>query len=463
MKQVKHKGHARKNQSRKRNNLQSVSVRCLAEKFETKQAVIAVIGLGYIGLPLVVEFFKAGFSVLGFDIERRKVDKLNQGESYISYIESETVASLLADEKFQATSDFSRLALADAILICVPTPLNSDNDPDLSFITKTARIISKYLKKGQLVVLESTTYPGTTEEEVLPILENANLNVGRDFFLAYCPERVDPGNKDYQTSQIARVISGVTKDCLFLATTLYRQIVNKIYSVSSSKTAEATKLLENIYRAVNIALINELKIIFDRMGIDIWEVIDAASTKPFGFTPFYPGPGLGGHCIPIDPFYLAWKARSYGIPTRFIELAGEINTNLPSYIVSKISDELVKKKKSLHGANILILGLSYKKDTDDTRESPSLRIISILKDHGANVKYNDPYVPYVAGFRHYPNFNMKSVPLTDGVLEQFDCVVVVTDHSSYNWQEITDRSQLVIDTRNATKFVGSGRGKIVKA
>jgi UDP-N-acetyl-D-glucosamine dehydrogenase len=443
--------------------LRSVTVRSLAKQFGTKQAVVAVIGLGYIGLPLVIEFSKAGFRVLGFDIERKKVDGLNQGESYISYIASETITSLLADEKFQATSDFSRLTLADAILICVPTPLNSNKDPDLSFITNTARIISNYLKKGQLVVLESTTYPGTTEEEVLPILEKTNLKVGKDFFLAYCPERVDPGNKDYDTSQIPRVISGVTKNCLLLANSLYSQIVSTTYSVTSPKTAEATKLLENIYRAVNIALINELKIIFDKMGIDIWGVIDAASTKPFGFTPFYPGPGLGGHCIPIDPFYLAWKARSYEIPTRFIELAGEINTNLPNYVVGKISEELNKIKKSLNGANILILGLSYKKDTDDTRESPSLKIISILKAYGAKVKYNDPFVPSVSGFRHYPNIKMKSTPITDSSLEKFDCVVIVTDHSTYNWQEIADKSQLVIDTRNATKFVRGGKEKIVKA
>ncbi|HLE24712.1 MAG TPA: nucleotide sugar dehydrogenase [Thermodesulfobacteriota bacterium] len=435
----------------------------LVFRIKSRQFTVAIIGLGYVGLPLVREFARAGFNVLGFDIDEGKVNKLNRGESYISYIFSDTISSLIEGGKFHATSDFSKLAFADAILICVPTPLNHYRDPDLSFVINTTKTISRYLRKGQLTILESTTYPGTTEEEVLPILESSGLKVGRDFFLAYSPEREDPGNKDFATSQIPRVVSGVTPNCLLLAKSLYEQIVSKTVPVSSPKVAEATKLLENIYRSVNIALVNELKIIFERMGIDIWEVIDSASTKPFGFTPFYPGPGLGGHCIPIDPFYLAWKARRYEIPTRFIELAGEINTNMPYYVVSKISEGLNKNSKSIRLASILLLGISYKKDIDDTRESPSLKIMSLLKEQGANVEYNDPYVPSISGFRRYPGLKMKSTSLAEGSIERFDCVVIVTDHSCYNWQEIVNRSQLVIDTRNATRVVMSGGEKIIKA
>ena len=443
-------------------NNKSDFLESLIIKVKNRQATVAVIGLGYVGLPLVREFSRAGFSVLGFDIDKSKVDKLNRGESYISYISSDAVSSLVQGGKFHATSDSSRLNSADAILICVPTPLNDHREPDLSFIVNTAKTVSKYLRKGQLVVLESTTYPGTTEDELLPILESSGLKIGIDFFLAYSPEREDPGNKDFTTSQIPRVISGVTPNCLLLADSLYKQVFTKTVPVSSPKAAEATKLLENIYRSVNIALVNELKIIFERMGIDIWEVIDAASTKPFGFTPFYPGPGLGGHCIPIDPFYLAWKARRYEVPTRFIELAGEINTNMPYYVLSKISEGLNKVRKSVNGANILILGIAYKRDVDDTRESPSLKIISLLKEGGANVEYNDSYVPSVYGFRHYPGIKMKSVPLTEESLKQFDCVVIVTDHSCYDWQYIVDKSHLVIDTRNATRFVNDNREKIIK-
>ncbi|MGH7801682.1 MAG: nucleotide sugar dehydrogenase [Thermodesulfobacteriota bacterium] len=444
-------------------NNKSDFVESLIVKVKNRQATVAIIGLGYVGLPLVREFSRASFRVLGFDIDKRKVDKLNRGESYISYISSDAVSSLVQSGKFHAMSDFSRLNSADAILICVPTPLNDQREPDLSFIVNTAKTVSKYLRKGQLVVLESTTYPGTTEEELLPILESSGLKIGIDFFLAYSPEREDPGNRNFTTSKIPRVVSGVTPNCLLLAKSLYEQIAAKTVPVSSTKVAEATKLLENIYRSVNIALVNELKIIFERMGIDIWEVIDAASTKPFGFTPFYPGPGLGGHCVPIDPFYLAWKARSYKVPTRFIELAGEIITNMPHYVLSKISEGLNRDGRSVRGANILLLGISYKKDVDDTRESPALKIISLLKEQGANVRYNDPYVPSVSGFRHYPELRMSSTPLTEGSLWRFDCVVIVTDHSCYNWQEIVDKSQLVIDTRNATRYVKDCRQKIIKA
>lgn len=435
----------------------------LLEKIKCKEAKISVIGLGYVGLPLVREFSRAGFTVLGFDIDDSKVEKLNRGESYISYILSDTISSLVQSGKFHATSDFFNLTLADAILICVPTPLNEYRAPDLSFVINTAETISKYLRKGQLVILESTTYPGTTEEEVLPILESGGFKVGIDFFLAYSPEREDPGNKDFTTSQIPRVVSGLTPDCLLLAKSLYEQIVSKTVPVSSPRVAEATKLLENIYRSVNIALVNELKIVFERMGIDIWEVIDAASTKPFGFTPFSPGPGLGGHCIPIDPFYLTWKARAYEVPTRFIELAGEINTNMPYYVVSKTNEGLNRNGKNLRGASILLLGISYKKDLDDTRESPSLKIMSLLKEQGANVEYNDSYVPSISGFRRYPELKMKSTPLTDDSLGRFDCVVIITDHSCYDWQDIVNKSKLVIDTRNATRYVKGGKEKVIKA
>jgi UDP-N-acetyl-D-glucosamine dehydrogenase len=439
------------------------TIESIVSRIRSNQITVAIIGLGYVGLPLVREFAAVGFTVLGLDIDGSKVDKLNRGESYISYVFSDSIASLLEKGKFQATSDFSKLALADAILVCVPTPLNDYRNPDLSFVIETTKTISEYLKQGQLIILQSTTYPGTTEEEVLPILASGGLIVGKDFFLAYSPERISPGNVEFATSQIPRVVSGVTPNCLLLTTALYERIVSKTIAVRSPKVAEATKLLENIYRSVNIALVNELKVIFERMGIDIWETIDAASSKPFGFVPFYPGPGLGGHCIPIDPFYLAWKAKRYEIPTRFIELAGEININMPNYVVSKIEEGLNRDGKAIGAASILLLGISYKKDIDDTRESPSLRIMSLLKEQGADVKYNDPYVPYISGFRRYPELKMTSIPLEDGSLERFDCVVIVTDHSCYNWKEIVGRSQLVIDTRNATRFITSGVEKIVKA
>jgi len=435
----------------------------LLKKIKKRRAIIGVIGLGYVGLPIALEFSKVGFNVLGFDIDEIKIDKLNDSKSYIKYISSDTIGTFLANKKFRATTDFSKLSSMDAILICVPTPLGEYREPDLSFLLNTATTISKYLQKGQLVVLESTTYPGTTEEELLPILESSKLQVGEDFFLAYSPEREDPGNKDFTTSEIPKVVSGVTSNCLHLADLLYKQVLIKTVPVSSPKVAEATKLLENIYRSVNIALVNELKTIFDRMEINIWEVIEAASTKPFGFTPFYPGPGLGGHCIPIDPFYLAWKSKQYEVPTRFIELSGEINSNMPYYVLSKISEGLNRIRKSINGSNVLILGIAYKKDVDDTRESPSLKIISLLREIGANVEYNDPYVPFLSGLRHYPGLKLESVALDKESLKRFDCTVIVTDHSCYDWQEVVSSSRIVIDTRNATKFVKAGREKITQA
>jgi UDP-N-acetyl-D-glucosamine dehydrogenase len=343
----------------------------------------------------------------------------------------------------------------------VPTPLDEHREPDLSYVLDTTRTIAEYLRKGQLVVLESTTYPGTTDEEMRPILEATGLRVGKDFFLAYSPEREDPNNKQYSTRTIPKVVGGVTRNCLILANTLYGQIIEKTVPVSSTKVAEATKLLENIYRAVNIALVNELKVLFDRMGIDVWEVIEAAKTKPFGFQAFYPGPGLGGHCIPIDPFYLTWKAREYDLNTRFIELAGEINTSMPYFVVQKISEALNNHGKSIKGARVLILGLSYKKDIDDVRESPSLKLIELLKEKGAKVDYNDPYVPRTHKMRRY-DFKMRSVRLTADNLKKYDCVVISTDHSDYDYKFIVDNSSLIVDTRNATKGI-KGKARIIKA
>lgn len=428
----------------------------LIEKIRTKKAKIGIIGLGYVGLPLVIEFSKKNFNVTGFDIDEEKVNLLKKGKSYIKHIPSEIIKEL---KNFTPTSDFSHLKDMDCIILCVPTPLNEHREPDLSYVFNTARTVAKYLRKGQLIVLESTTYPGTTEEDLREILEESKLKAGEDFYLAYSPEREDPGNKDFTTSKIPRVVGGYTGKCLEVAKELYSQIVIKVVCVSSPKVAEATKLLENIYRAVNIALVNELKILFDRMNIDIWEVIEAAKTKPFGYHPFYPGPGLGGHCIPIDPFYLTWKAREYDIHTRFIELAGEINTGMPYYVVNKIIEALNEKGKSIKGAKILILGLAYKKDVDDLRESPSLKLIEILEGKGAEVDYNDPYIPFLPKLRKY-KFEKKSIPLTSNNLKKYDCIVIATDHSIYDPEFIVKNSHLIVDTRNLIKFASD---KVKKA
>jgi len=435
----------------------------LIEKIKKRKASIGIIGLGYVGLPLLKEFHKTGFNVTGFDIDRKKVDMLNRGESYIKHIPSSSIKKLVADGKFYATTDFSGIKNMDCAIICVPTPLNKNREPDLSFVFKTTRSIAEHLRKGQLIILESTTYPGTTDEDMRKILEETGLKAGKDFYLAYSPEREDPANIDFTTSKIPKVVGGYTRDCLRVAKALYDSIVIKTIPVSSTKAAEATKLLENIYRSVNIALVNEMKMLFDRMGIDIWEVIEASKTKPFGFQAFYPGPGLGGHCIPIDPFYLTWKAREYGFPTRFIELAGEINTSMPHFVVDKVMDVLNDKGKSLKGSRILILGLAYKKDVDDVRESPSLELIEILRDKGAKVDYNDPYVTKTHKMRRY-DFKMSSVPLTAENLRKYDCVVISTDHSSYDYDLIAKHSRLIVDTRNAMKGIsGSARRKIIKA
>lgn len=408
----------------------------------------AIIGLGYVGLPLLLDFCEAGLKVIGLDIDIEKINTLKSGESYISYIDNQKIASLLTSRQFLPTDDFSSLKEVDNIIIAVPTPLNDHREPDLQFVENTVRTIAKYLTKGQLIVLESTTYPGTTRDVLLPVLEQSGLKAGSDFYLAYSPERVDPNNCAYSARDIPKVVGGVTDECLARVIALYEKVFRQVVPVSSVEAAEASKLLENIFRSVNIALVNEMKMLFDRMGIDVWEVIRASSTKPFGFMPFYPGPGLGGHCIPIDPFYLTWKAREYDFSTRFIELAGEINSQMPYYVVNKTIEALNENNKSVKGAKVLILGAAYKKDVDDIRESPALKIISLLKDKKAEVCYHDPYIPRIARHRKYPDLIMTSVELTEVKLKQQDCVIIITDHGSINYQWVLANSEIVIDTRN---------------
>jgi len=419
----------------------------MLKKIEDKSCLVGIIGLGYVGLPLALVFSQAGFKVLGFDKDEEKVDLLNKGRSYIKHIDANDIASARNNRLFEATANFRRLDEPDAILICLPTPLTMHKEPDLSYVRNAASAISACLRPGQLIVLESTTYPGTTNEVILPELSSGGLKVGEDFFLAYSPEREDPGNPKFRTTDIPKVVGGVTGACLQVAKALYSQVV-KVVPVSSTQVAEATKLLENIYRAVNIAMVNEMKILFDRMGINIWEVIAASSTKPFGFQPFYPGPGLGGHCIPIDPFYLSWKAREYDFTTRFIELAGEINTSMPYYVVERTVQALNDRGVPVKGAKILILGIAYKKDVDDQRESPALKIIQLFNERGALVSYHDPYVPYSGGHRAYPGWEMYSTELTEENLSGFDCVVITTDHSCIDYEWVRQRSKLVVDTRN---------------
>jgi UDP-N-acetyl-D-glucosamine dehydrogenase len=442
----------------------------LLEKIINKEIKIGIIGLGYVGLPLALEFVEAGFFIIGFDIDEKKIPILESGNSYIKHISSERISSAVKTNKFKATSNFERLNEVDAIIICVPTPLNNYREPDISFIEESSKVISKNFQLGQLVVLESSTYPGTTEEVILPYLENPlnpelsgkRLQVGVDFFLAFSPEREDPNNPHFTTKTIPKVVGGVTDSCLQIAKELYDQVIVQTVPVSSPRAAEATKLLENIYRSVNIALVNELKMVFERMDIDIWEVIEAAKTKPFGFQAFYPGPGLGGHCIPIDPFYLTWKAREYDINTKFIELAGEINTLQPYYVVNKTIEALNNNNKSIKGSKILILGAAYKKNIDDMRESPSLKLIEIFSNKGVEVFYNDPFVPKLPATRHY-KFDMESVELTSENLKKFDAVVVSTDHDIYDYDFIYENANLIIDTRNAFKKKGLYNGKLLKA
>jgi UDP-N-acetyl-D-glucosamine dehydrogenase len=437
------------------------SIEQLKNKIQQREARVGIIGLGYVGLPLALLYSEQKFRVTGFDIDARKVEMLGKGASYIYRIAAEEIQAAKSNG-FSATSDYSRLTEMDAVIICVPTPLNEYHEPDLSFITDTTHSIAPHLRAGQLVVLESTTYPGTTEEVMIPILEKENkaglkaargeAPTGKEFFVAFSPEREDPGNTSVARRDIPKVIGGLNPQASELASALYGAIFNRTVRVSSPAAAEMTKLLENIYRCVNIALVNELKLLSLRMGIDIWEVIEAASTKPFGFHPFYPGPGLGGHCIPVDPFYLSWKAKEWDFRTRFIELAGEINTNMPYHVLASVSSALNTKKKSVNGARVLVLGVAYKKDIDDLRESPSLTIIELLQKDGAEVSYHDPYFPFIGKGRKY-NLQMKRVELNN--FGQYDCVLIVTDHSDYDYKRIVQESQLVVDTRYATKGIES--------
>ncbi len=434
----------------------------LFDKIKSKQATVGVIGLGYVGLPLIIRFGQAGFPLIGFDIDTRKINALLHGDSYIKHIPIEPISKFLQQKQLDVTISFERLREADCILICVPTPLTEKLEPDLRFITNTTETIANHLRSGQLIVLESTTYPGTTEELMLARFQQTGLEVGRDYYLAFSPEREDPGNKTFNTGNIPKVIGGITPACLEHACQLYQHAISQIVPVSSTRVAELTKLLENIYRSVNIALVNELKILAQRMDIDIWEVIEAASTKPFGFTPFHPGPGLGGHCIPIDPFYLSWKAREYDLTPRFIQLAGEVNIFMPYYVLERTNEALNAEKKCLNGAKILVLGVAYKKDIDDDRESPSYAVMQLLMQRGAKIQYNDPHIPKLKPGRKH-KFNMGSIPLTEEVLKKMDAVLILTDHSAYDYDWITQNASLVIDTRNATKNVKECRAKITKA
>lgn len=434
----------------------------LPGKIEDRSARVGVIGLGYVGLPLAIEFARAGFPVTGFDLDRAKVEKVLAGRSYIKHISPAAVGCLLREGVTPATDDFRLLKEMDCILICVPTPLTSHQEPDLTYIQATVETIARTLRPGQLVVLESTTYPGTTREVVRPALEKTGLAAGKDFFLAFSPEREDPGNPDFATASIPKVVGGLNRDSLRLARKLYDAIVPETIPVSSPDAAEATKLLENIYRSVNIALVNELKIVFEKMGVDIWEVIAAASSKPFGYTPFYPGPGLGGHCIPIDPFYLTWRAKEFDLPTRFIQLAGEINTAMPERVIERLQQALNRERKSLKGSRVLILGVAYKRDVDDMRESPALRLIELLRSAGARVGYHDPYVPALPRTRKY-RFRMRSRRLTPKLLRESDAVLIATDHRSVDYRLVGRHAPLVVDTRNAMASAGRVRARVVRA
>ncbi len=435
----------------------------LKHSISSKTSTVGVVGLGYVGLPLIQAFVAAGFRTMGFDIDQRKIDRLLAGESYIKHISGDWIARHVGNKSFTPTSDMKRLSEPDAVLICVPTPLTESRDPDLSYVESTAAQIAANLRPGQLIVLESTTYPGTTRDVVLPILNRSGLTVGRDFYLAFSPEREDPGNPTYSAGKIPKVVGGIDAASCELANALYSLAVVRTVPVSSCEVAEACKILENVYRSVNIAMVNELKILFDKLNIDIWEVIDAAKTKPFGYQAFYPGPGLGGHCIPIDPFYLSWVARAHDVPTRFIELAGEINSSMPHYVVRKVVDALNDLGKPVKGSRIAILGVAYKKDIDDPRESPSFRLMELLQSRGAVLSYNDPYIPKLPAMRHYQVPDLVSQDLTPAFLAAQDCVLIATDHSSYDYESIVANSNLVVDTRNATKNVSQGREKICKA
>lgn len=433
------------------------------KRIKDKQAVVGIVGLGYVGLPLSLTFAQGGFKVIGLDIDASKIVQLRAGKSYIRHIGDTLIGPHTQSGRFVPTDDFSAVGQCDAVILCVPTPLNRNREPDMTYIEGTARSIAPHLRRDQLVVLESTTYPGTTDELLRGILERlSGLQAGTDFYLAFSPEREDPGNAKFNTQRIPKVVGGLTPACREVAALLYGAVLAQVVPVSSTRVAEMTKLLENIFRSVNIALVNELKMLCEAMNIDIWEVIDAASTKPFGYMPFYPGPGLGGHCIPIDPFYLTWKAREYEQTTRFIELAGEVNTGMPHYVIERTAWALNGVKKAMNGANILVLGAAYKKDVDDMRESPALRIIEMLQTRGAQVQYHDPYVPKLPKTRHY-DLDMSSVPIDDATLRGCDALIIVTDHSSIDYARLVRLAPLVIDTRNATRSVVEHRERIVKA
>ena len=417
----------------------------LIDKLERKTATIGIVGLGYVGLPLMLRYCEVGYKVVGFDIDQTKVDALRAGKSYIEHISSASIENAVRSN-FDPTTDFSRAADVDALILCVPTPLNKYREPDLSFVLNTVEALLPHLRAGTVVSLESTTYPGTTEEELKPRIEKRGLKVGKDIFLVFSPEREDPGNPNFTTRSIPKVCGGCTPACLEAGIALYRQVIDKVVPVSSTQAAELTKLLENIHRSVNIGLVNEMKMVADKMGIDIHEVIRAAATKPFGFVPYYPGPGIGGHCIPIDPFYLTWKAREYGMHTRFIELAGEINSSMPDYVISKVASALNGKSKSIKGSSILVLGIAYKKNVDDVRESPSVFLMEKLRDLGAQVAYSDPHVPAFPRMRAH-RFDLSSVALTPESIAKFDCVLLATDHDKFDYEMVKTHSSVLIDCR----------------
>ncbi len=433
------------------------------ERIKNRTARVGVIGLGYVGLPLVESFTAQGFPVIGFDVDQSKVDRLNQGTSYIAHIGDDRVQQWRDERSFQATADFGRLDEPDVLLICVPTPLSESRDPDLTYVQDSAQSIAKRLRPGQLIVLESTTYPGTTRNVLLPVLCQSGLAVGKEFFVAYSPEREDPGNPQFTASSIPKVVGGIDATSLRLAQLFYDAAITETVPVSSCEVAEACKILENTYRSVNIAMVNELKLLFSRLGIDIWQVIEAAKTKPFGFQAFYPGPGLGGHCIPIDPFYLSWLARKHETPAKFIELAGEINSSMPYYVVRRVAEALNTHGKPINGSKIGLLGVAYKKDVDDPRESPAFKLMELLREQHAVISYSDPHIPQLPPMRSFDVPTLTSQELSSDYLASLDCAVIVTDHTAFDWDHIVSKSQLVVDTRNATQHVIEGRDKIWKA
>ena len=441
----------------------TATVDALSQAISQQTAKVGVVGLGYVGLPLLDAYISAGYTTIGFDVDSKKTDALNRGESYIAHIEGSKIQGWLDQDKFEATTDMERLDEADVILICVPTPLSESRDPDLKYVEMTTESIAKRLRPGQMVILESTTYPGTTKDVLLPILAKTGLEPGKDFFLAYSPEREDPGNPDFTAGTIPKVVGGLEPNSSKLATDFYEKAISKVIPVDSCEVAEACKILENTYRSVNIAMVNELKMLFQEIGIDVWEVIEAAKTKPFGFQAFYPGPGLGGHCIPIDPFYLSWVARKHGMPTKFIELAGEINTSMPMFVINRLAEALNQSGKPIKGSKIGIFGMAYKKDIDDPRESPSFKLMELLGERGAELSYVDPHIPKLGKMRHYKVPDLCSEQPTPEYISSLDCVLIATDHTAFDWAEIVKHASLVVDTRNATHGLKTGQEKIWKA